>query len=418
MPSVSCPCGTAFQADPGDAACPGCGAIHTVDPPPVAVCECGEAVELPSRRPGARRVCPACGRLVEFREPGAPLPASGPIPAGLRLVLSFLFAAAFLPLLLGALAGPKDDRARIDRVTEVPGGSLHTLQAIDEWFAALGARSIRAVPGAAFERGSSTPWILAIVGAEVFWAYLLVAFPWGTGTLRKALGAGAMGLVTAGLVLLLFKWGASLAADVEGYRPRGKGALLVYLLRFLGFSYQGAIDPKNAFVTTWASFTFGAGLLLSVCRALPVLLWYRKSRSLDVRGAVAWGLVAGASVGAIQAAFYGGSFYDGIAGGRTYVELIVSGTAMNAVCGGISALILWRLEEDVLAMETWWEWLLLILVAAGVGSAIHALYDTLWRGGSSGGAFAVALLAFVGFFAAYGWAVKKEKDFTALPAPA
>lgn len=411
MPSVSCPCGTTFQAAPGDAACPECGAIHTVDAAPVAVCSCGEAVELPSREPGARRVCPACGRLVEARAPGVGPPASGPIPAGLRLVLSLLLPAAFLPLLLGALAGPRDDRARIEQVTAVKTGPLRTSNAVDDWFKALREHNVRSVPGAAVENGSATPWILGVVAAEVFWAYLLLAFPWGGSTLRRALGAGALALVAAGGALLLLKFLATL--DFAGYRPRGKSAIFYYLARFLGFSYQAGIDPANGFLKTWFSFTFGAGLLLSIARALPVLLWYRKSETLDVRGAVAWGLVAGASAGAMQAGFYGGSFYDGIAGARTYVEMIVSGIAVSAVCGGLSALVLWRLEEDVLAMDRWYEWLILVLIVGGAGSAVHAAYDTLWKGGSSGGAFVVALAAYLVFFVGYAWAVRKEKEYAA-----
>jgi hypothetical protein len=371
-----------------------------VDAPPVAVCSCGEAVELPSRTPGARRVCPACGRLVENREPGAPLPASGPIPAGLRLTLSLLFGLAFLPLLLG---GRNEGSApRVVRATSV--------RAINDWFE---QSRVRSLPGAAFERGSATPWILAIVAAEVFWAYLLVAFPWGTGTLRKCLGAGALALVVAGFTLLVLKWGASLAFDGDTYRPRGKSALLYYLLKFLGFSYQAGVDPRNGIGAAWLAFTFGAGMLLSACRALPVLLWYRKNRSLDARGAVAWGLVAGASVGAMQAGFYGGSFYDGLAGGATYVQMIVSGVAMSAVCGGLSALVVWRLEEDVLAMDSWWEWVILILVTGAAGSVPHGLYDTLWKSGRTGGAFAAGVATFAVFIVLYGWAVRKEKLYVA-----
>src|SRR5688572_21244508 len=104
MTTVGCPCGRTFEAQPGDAACPTCGAIHTVDAAPVVVCDCGEAVELPSRERGARRVCPACGKRVEIREPGVGVPASGPIPPGLRLALSFLFVLAFVPLLFGGSA--------------------------------------------------------------------------------------------------------------------------------------------------------------------------------------------------------------------------------------------------------------------------------------------------------------------------
>jgi hypothetical protein len=403
MPIVGCPCGTTFQAQPGDAACPACKAIHTVDAPPIVVCECGEAVELPSRESGARRVCPACGKLVEVREPGVAAPASGPIPPGLRLVLSLLFVLAFLPLLFGKGA------PQLPRADSAPTGIT-----LEDWNKAQRAFKVRNLPGAAYERESATPWILAIVAGEIFWAYLLVAFPWGGSSLRKALGAGALALVAAGVTLLILKWGASLGSDT--YRPRGRGAIFYYLLKFLGFSYEAGLNPRNGFFTPWICFTFGGGLLLSLARALPVLLWYRKNKALDVRGAVSWGLLGGASVGAMQAAFYGSSFFNGVAGLQTYLEMIVSGTALSAVCGGISALVLWRLEEDVLSMDGWHEWLILILVVGAAGSAPHALYDTFWKAGSAGAAFAVAVLAFLGFFGFYGWAVKKEKVYSAVPA--
>ncbi|MBI3857396.1 MAG: hypothetical protein HY293_17045 [Planctomycetes bacterium] len=55
MARVSCACGNSFSAPPGDAICPGCGAITEVAEEKIRVkCACGAAIAAPRASPAGR----------------------------------------------------------------------------------------------------------------------------------------------------------------------------------------------------------------------------------------------------------------------------------------------------------------------------------------------------------------------------
>ena len=64
MADVRCACGKSFEAPPGDAICPGCGAVTEVPQERIRfTCVCGKALAAPARLAGKRVTCPACGQL-------------------------------------------------------------------------------------------------------------------------------------------------------------------------------------------------------------------------------------------------------------------------------------------------------------------------------------------------------------------
>src|SRR5437667_7890486 len=89
MAKVACGCGESFEAPPGDAVCPGCGAVTRVAEERIRLaCACGKALAAPARLAGKRVTCPQCGEpvLVPAPEPEidfAPAPAIPPDPSPL-----------------------------------------------------------------------------------------------------------------------------------------------------------------------------------------------------------------------------------------------------------------------------------------------------------------------------------------------
>ena len=61
------------------------------------------------------------------------------------------------------------------------------------------------------------------------------------------------------------------------------------------------------------------GLCEELCKALPLFWHFRRKSTLDVRGAVVWGLATGIGFGVSEGISYSSSFYNGIFGGGIYI---------------------------------------------------------------------------------------------------
>jgi len=106
------------------------------------------------------------------------------------------------------------------------------------------------------------------------------------------------------------------------------GALAAVLdipvLKYLGYSYFAATRPDTGFVASMIGFTVGVGFLEELCKALPLYWHYRRSATLDARGAVVWGLATGIGFVVSEGISYSGNFYNGISGGGIYIVRFIS----------------------------------------------------------------------------------------------
>ena len=209
-------------------------------------------------------------------------------------------------------------------------------------------------------------------------------WPRAKAVLFAALYAALLGIV---LFLLL-----QLMATYPWRPGRGRGAILSYLCQFFGFSYRGGVDPGKGFMTAFASFFLGMGLLEGVVKATPLLLYLRGRETLNIRDSVLWGLASGAAVGSLEAVSYASTIYPGF----SFVTFI-SSVSLHAVLNGITAVIAWKREADLEAAEKGVEWFFVAALIVAASSALHALYDTFLKQDLPSGALAVAIGSFAGF---------------------
>jgi RsiW-degrading membrane proteinase PrsW (M82 family) len=155
-------------------------------------------------------------------------------------------------------------------------------------------------------------------------------------------------------------------------------------------------------------FTFGVGLCEELCKSLPLIWHYKKTATLDLRGAVVWGLAAGIGFGVSEGITYSSDNYNGVTTGGIYVVRFVSCVALHAVWSATNAIFLFWRQAEIDAIDTWYEWFLPLLLALGPSMVLHGLYDTLLKREMEIGALLTAVASFALFFFLYERAIKDE----------
>jgi RsiW-degrading membrane proteinase PrsW (M82 family) len=267
------------------------------------------------------------------------------------------------------------------------------------------------ITGAFLGHDSNFHWLLALASATAFWGFLLLVYPMGNAT-HQALWCVGLFTGTVGILLLL---GLQLAAEFsQGMMLRGRSVLVIvfYLIKFIGFSYRAALDPENGFLLSMLGFTFGVGFCEEVCKLFPLLWHYKRTAKLDLSGAVVWGLASGIGFGVSEGITYSSDYYNGIHTGGIYAVRFVSCVALHAIWNGFSAVLLWRWQADLEAIDRWWEWFIPLFKIAGVSMVLHALYDTSLKKEHESLALLTAAISFAAFFWLYERVKKDEPALT------
>jgi RsiW-degrading membrane proteinase PrsW (M82 family) len=186
--------------------------------------------------------------------------------------------------------------------------------------------------------------------------------------------------------------------------------MFVIPLKFIGYSYRAALDPENGFALSMLGFTFGVGLMEEFFKALPIYWHFRRSASLDVRGAVVWGLATGIGFGVSEGMSYCKDFYNGLAGGGMYVVRFSSCVALHAVWSATAAILIWRRQDSFQGLEKWYQWIPSIFMTLWISMILHGFYDTALKKEHGIAALAGAILSFAVFFWMYDRACRDEKD--------
>lgn len=394
MPHLLCPCGNLFEAPPGPAFCPVCKKLHPLTATKISVeCICGAVLKAPAALAGKDAKCPTCGEMVRVPEPAAvmeaafveatpiPRPAPRAVPVtGARRWLPLAFTLTLIPLALSMFVKDDDVGDRFKKsLAHNPEVSkkveLEAFESMDELLLALPERRIE---GAFLPKDTWAHWFFAGIAAVCLWGAILLLYPIGNASSAQLWKIGVF-TGTIGILLLL---GIQYVAEyTQGIVIIGRGVLtiLFYILKFIGFSYRAALDPNNGFLMSMLGFTFGVGLCEELFKALPLIWHYRHKATLDLRGAIAWGLASGIGFGISEGIMYSSDFYNGITTGGIYVVRFVSCVALHAVWTGATAILIYRRQQELRDVDNWWGWAVPVLKILAISMVLHGLYDTLLK---------------------------------------
>ena len=229
----------------------------------------------------------------------------------------------------------------------------------------------RKAEGAFLARDSGLHWLFAFVSVGAYMTFFVFLASDKSAQWWHLLGIGSF-TATVGIVLLLI---VQVLASVG---VGGGGVLGVFAL--IGLSYSMALDPNMGFIPSFIGFTLGVGLCEELCKAVPILIYYKIGNKQTWRGAFLWGLASGAGFGVSEGIMYSADFYNGLAGPGIYVVRFVSCVALHAIWTGSVAISInqrqYLLREE---QEHWIMYVLAVLQMIAIPMVLHGLYDTLLK---------------------------------------
>ncbi len=388
-----------------------------------ATCPCGRVIQIPPDALGRRVRCTTCGASVLVREdPGtgetvasfesAPEPsrAARPVREAEPLLSHetddpvwnrryWFLAAALIPLFFSFFHHRETDlRKKLEKTLQkaapaVQEKAKEVLESdhatLDDLLAVLPGDRL---DGALLPRKTHVHWAFALVSAAGFLGTILVLFPRGRETAKHLLVAGAFTGTLGILLLLAVQW---IAFSTQGVWLRGGGraALILLVLKFIGFSYRAALDPENGVIASFFGFTCGVGLCEELSKQLPVIAHYWNGGSMSWRSAALWGMASGIGFGVSEGITYSSDFYNGSEGGQIYAVRFVSCVALHAFWAAAAAIALSkdgttlsRADHQTIAFP--------ILKAIAIPMALHGAYDTLLKKDLGIAAFVMAVASF------------------------
>ncbi|HMC89690.1 MAG TPA: PrsW family glutamic-type intramembrane protease [Gemmataceae bacterium] len=321
--------------------------------------------------------------------------------------LHWLLALALLPLAISLLHKDADEANLLKRLAETVKEAPADVQqrtervitgleegkgAVNDLFDALPNHRLS---GALLPRRTLMHWAFALIAAILYLAFIVLLSADGSAEVHHVLG---IGLFTATIGILFLFLVQLIAAATQGYWVTGRGivVILFYIVKFIGYSYRAAEDPENGFALSLMGFTLGVGLCEEVCKALPLLWYYRRGSNQNWRGAFLWGLASGAGFGVAEAIIYSSDFYNGISGASSYGVRFTSCIALHAVWTG-SVAIMMHLRQDLIQENDMalHDFIWPMLYYVGIPMVLHGLYDTLLKKDINVGALIVAVLSFL-----------------------
>jgi len=343
-------------------------------------------------------------------------PAAAKAPSDrLELVRRLLLVLALIPLLLSMFTQDEDVETRLERMIRKDpklGETIRQAAEGDDAEAIFRALPRERIEGAVHGRFTWVHWAYALLSAMIFWLFILVAYPMGTATSTQLWTLGIFTGTVGILMLLGIQW---IALHMGGWVvPRSIVGIIFIVVRFIGFSYESAMDPSNGFLLSLFGFTFGVGLCEELCKTLPLLWLVRRNSTLDVRGIVLLGLATGIGFGVSEGISYSSSWYNGVSGVGIYVVRFVSCVALHAVWSACSGLLLWGMQSEIDDIGEWYGWFLPILKVLGISMLLHGLYDTFLKRGLEGLAMLTAVASLAWFFWLYERTCRTESS--AVPA--
>ncbi|MGE3805237.1 MAG: PrsW family glutamic-type intramembrane protease [Gemmataceae bacterium] len=262
-----------------------------------------------------------------------------------------------------------------------------------EWDEIVSALPGGRIEGAHLPRKTIVHWFYAAGAIGMFLGVALFLFPQGGQPLHLFL----IGLFTGTIGIVLLLGVQLIAGSLQGLGPpRGHFVYIAiyWVIFMIGFSYRAALDPERGFVTSLLGYTFGVGLCEEVCKALPLLWYYRRRGLIGWREACTWGFASGAGFGVAEGIIYAADFYNGHAGVGIYLVRFVSCVALHAIWTASVALFIYRFQYFLQEEMEWHDWPVRVLFMVSVPMILHGLYDTFLKKEMNGWALVTALVSF------------------------
>jgi RsiW-degrading membrane proteinase PrsW (M82 family) len=237
-------------------------------------------------------------------------------------------------------------------------------------------------------------WGMALISSAAFLGLFLSMWP-GKESRAPALLITGLFTGTGGFLLLLgFQWVAFATQGMVLRRARGIGALLFFIVQFIGYSYRCALDGESGFVSSFFGFTFGVGLCEELCKALPVAFYLSGPERRSLRAVCLVGLASGVGFGVSEGITYSAEYYNGIQDLWIYIIRFLSCVSLHAIWSGSVALLMYR-NQDYL--EWSWEGASgFVIYYLSVAMVLHGVYDTLLKQDHQ-------LLAVLTALVSFGW---------------
>jgi len=340
----------------------------------------------PGPKPRPEPAKPTAWSAPKAVPPPAKQPARSVPPSSSNHHLCWLLVFALIPLGFSLAREESSQESTKRRFVEtlqnappeVQTKVAHLLQAKNTTLTALlTALPDERIVGADLGRNSGMHWLYALAAAVLFLAFtLLLAGP------DEAPGLIlGVSLFTATIGILLLFMVQFFANWTQGVWITGRGIIVIifYIAKFIGFSYRSALDPNSNFFISLVGFTFGVGLCEELCKALPLLVHFRRRPTLTLGGALVWGLASGAGFGVAEGIMYAGDQYNGIAPFESYLVRFISCVALHAIWCGSVAITLHHSRRLVHESRHRTEYALGVLRVLAVAMVLHGLYDTLLK---------------------------------------
>jgi RsiW-degrading membrane proteinase PrsW (M82 family) len=407
------------------ARCPGCKLVVTVPVPAPADDPGYEVVnDVPVPSPvesrhgatetawkGARGYEPPAREPV-YRSPVRPTSSTRratlpPPDHSLRDRLYWILILALVPLGFSLLGESDDVEQRIAQTREHNEDAFKELERRKE---ASDDAVFSVLPGGRIE-GAHLPhqtwmhWVYAAASAAAFFLLIL--------SLSRAESAAPLALVCIGmftgtigiLLLLAVQWAAIIS---QGVWLRGSGIVIVifYFLKFVGFSYLAALDSENGFLLSFFGFTCGVGFCEEFCKAMPLIMEFRRRSTMNWRGAFLWGLASGVGFGVSEGITYASDHYNGVSTWGVYVVRFVSCVALHGIWSASVGILIHRNRLYVEGDMDFSDWLMPLAKCLGVAMILHGLYDTMLKRDMNWQALVVAVAS----FAWMAWTVESARS--------
>jgi RsiW-degrading membrane proteinase PrsW (M82 family) len=250
--------------------------------------------------------------------------------------------------------------------------------------------------GAHLARHTFIHYLYALLSAGAFLGLARWMVPGKHGRPLSVVLSGVF-TATVGIVfLLVVQFIAELSQYFNFVSGSGIITLFFWIIKGIGFSYRAALDPDTGFIASFLGFTFGVGLCEEMCKAIPLIVYYRVREKTNRRESFAWGFASGAGFGVAEGIMYSASYYNGVAYLDTYLVRFLSCVALHATWTGSVALFMHKFRANYHRGLNAAEVVLTTLFLVAVPTVLHGLYDAALKKDMD-------LVALVVGLASFGW---------------